>query len=207
MASSIIHLAIAQEVGKIIGKSSTEYFIGALAPDVSKIIGDNKAKSHFHDDNNDYPNLDRFLANYKDYLSNDFVLGYYVHLITDYFWFKYFMREIVDDNEEYITKLDGSKIKLNGEMLTQYMYNDYSNLNNKLITKYKIDTSIFYNDIPNIKTVIIEIPNNKLPLLMEKMRYITENAKETKAFIFNVDNIDRFILSTTNLTVSMIKSL
>ena len=91
MASTLIHLAVAKEVGKQIERSSKEYYLGSIAPDLGKIVTGEKHTSHFQKPDEETPNLDFFLVKYKDYLkNNDFVLGYYVHLLTDYFWFKYF---------------------------------------------------------------------------------------------------------------------
>ena len=126
MASSMIHIAVANELNKNLKRDSQRLLVGSIAPDISKLVGKNKVRSHFLDDeNNDIPNIDKFLIKYRNHLNDDFVLGYYIHLLTDYLWVKYFMTEISDDN--YITKLDGTKIKLSGKMLLLYIYNDINN--------------------------------------------------------------------------------
>ena len=85
MASSMIHLAVAKEVNKELKRDYRKLYIGSIAPDISKNIGETKEFSHFLDNPDiDIPNLDRFLEKYKKYLYDDFVMGYYLHLITDY---------------------------------------------------------------------------------------------------------------------------
>ena len=192
MASSVIHMVVANEINKTLKRDNDKLLIGAIAPDLSKQIGQTKIESHFLD--NDYdeiPNLDRFLDKYKDNLSDDFVLGYFIHLYTDYLWFKYFIPEISSHN--YITKLDGTVVKCNGKMLRLYMYNDYTNLNIQLIEQYNLDVDILYNDLPEIKKIIDEIPMERLKLITTQAAAIIENSKQKKDLIFNIDNINRFI--------------
>lgn len=192
MASSVIHMVVANEINKVLKRDNDKLLIGAIAPDLSKQIGQTKIESHFLD--NDYdeiPNLDRFLDKYKNNLSDDFVLGYFIHLYTDYLWFKYFIPEISSHN--YITKLDGTIVKCNGKMLKLYMYNDYTNLNIQLIEQYNLDVGILYNDLPEIKKIIDEIPMERLKLITTQAAAIIENSKQKKDLIFNIDNINRFI--------------
>ena len=201
MASSMIHIAVANELNKNLKRDSQRLLVGSIAPDISKLVGENKVRSHFLDDeNNDIPNIDKFLIKYRNHLNDDFVLGYYIHLLTDYLWVKYFMTEISDDN--YITKLDGTKIKLSGKMLLLYIYNDYTNLNIKLIDKYNLDLKIFYNELPNFNNIIEEIPMDKISLIVNKVGEIIANTKENKDMTFNMENINKFI----DTSVKLIKS-
>ena len=97
MASAVIHMAVANEINNVLKKDNAKLLIGSIAPDISKQIGQNKVKSHFLDnENTDLPNMDKFLNKYKHKMSDDFVLGYFIHLYTDYLWFKYFITEIYD---------------------------------------------------------------------------------------------------------------
>ena len=135
MASSIIHICVANEINKSLKRNSRELLIGTIAPDISKLLGESKLYSHFLDDiDNNIPNINKFLIKYKNNLDDDFVLGYYIHLYTDYLWFKYFITKIIDGN--YLKELDGTFIKCNNDTFTYYVYNDYSNLNKQLLDKY-----------------------------------------------------------------------
>lgn len=205
MASSMIHIAVANEINKKINRDKSKLLIGTIAPDISKLIGETKEKTHFQDRNDNIPNLDKFLDKYKENLNDDFVLGYYIHLITDYLWYKYFMTEI--ENKNMITKLNGQIVKCNGQMFTQYVYNDYTDLNIKLIDKYNLDLKIFYNNIPNLENIIKEIPMDKISIIVNKTGEIIENSKESKNFVFNIENVEQFIQTSTELILGKLKEL
>ena len=198
MASSMIHIAVANEINKKLNRDKSKLLIGTIAPDISKLIGETKVKSHFQDRNDNIPNLDKFLDKYKEKLNDDFVLGYYIHLLTDYLWFKYFMTEIKFEDTNIITKLDGTNVNCNGNMFTLYIYNDYTNLNIKLIDEYNLDLKIFYNEIPKLENIIQEIPMEKIGLIVDKAGEIVENTKEHKDFVFNLDNISINTYNTIN---------
>ena len=205
MASSMIHIAVANEVNKKLNRDKSKLFIGTIAPDISKLVGESKIKSHFQDKDNNIPNLEKFLDKYKNDLNDDFVLGYYIHLIVDYLWFKYFLTEIED--KSMITKLDGTEVKCNGNMFSQYIYNDYTNLNIRLIDEYELDLKIFYSEVPEFKNIIEEIPMDKINLIVDKAGEIVENTKVRKDFVFNIDNIKKFIETSTELTLSKLKEI
>ena len=205
MASAIIHIAVANEANKKLKRDSSKLLIGSIAPDLSKLVGQNKIASHFLDNETDIPNIDLFLNKYKNYLDDDFVLGYYIHLYTDYLWFKYFVTEII--NNDYITKKDGTIVKLNGNMKCLYIYNDYTNLNIQLIDKYRLDLKIFYNEVPILENIIEEIPMEKLSLLINQAGVIIENSKENKNFIFDIKDVSKFIETSTKLLLAEIEKI
>ena len=206
MASSIIHMAVANEINKVLKRDNDKLLIGSIAPDISKQVGQTKLHSHFLDNNDtNIPNMDKFLEKYKDKLDDDFVMGYYIHLYTDYFWFKYFIPEIYDDT--YVTKLDGTRIKCVGKMIDKYIYNDYTNINTQLLDEYNIDLSIFYNEPPKLDNIIQEIPMDKIQIIIDKASIIIENSKVNKDFVFNIENIKKFIETSTIFILEKIKEL
>ncbi len=208
MASSVIHMAVASKINKVIKKDTHKLLIGSIAPDISKHLGETKVKSHFLDsEDTDIPNIDNFLKKYKDKLDDDFVIGYYIHLYTDYLWFKYFMSEIYNEENNMITKLDGSIVKCNGNMLSIYIYNDYTNMNMKLLDEYNMDLSIFYEEIPYLENIIDEIPMNEIKTIVDKTSIIIKNSKEQKDFVFNIENIKKFIERSTELILAQLKEL
>ena len=193
MASAIIHIAVAKEINKDLHMNEKELFLGTIAPDISKQIGESKVKSHFlHNKDTDLPNLDAFLDKYKNNLNNPFIMGYYIHLFTDYLWFKYFIPEITNSSD-YIKVLSGNKIKCTKEEIEKLIYNDYTNLNISLIEEYDLDLSLFYEDIeiPNIK--FDEIPLDKLQVIVDQMGIIIENSKKEYTYSFNIYNVKQFI--------------
>ena len=201
-------MAVANEINKVIKKDTHKLLIGSIAPDISKHLGETKVKSHFLDsEDTDIPNIDNFLNKYKDKLDDDFVIGYYIHLYTDYLWFKYFISEIYNEENNMITKLDGSIVKCNGNMLSIYIYNDYTNMNMKLLDEYNMDLSIFYEEIPYLENIIDEIPMNEIKTIVDKTSIIIKNSKEQKDFVFNIENIKKFIERSTELILARLKEL
>ena len=192
MASSVIHICVANEINKVLKRDDRKLLIGTIAPDISKLIGESKYYSHFLDDiDNNIPNLAKFLNKYKCYLYDDFVLGYYIHLYTDYLWFKYFIKKVIKGN--YIKELDGTLVKYTKKSFLYYVYNDYSNLNIQLINKYNFPLKIFYEEIPDIKNIINEIPMDKLNLIVDKVGVLIEDASNGKKYLFDIDDIVNFI--------------
>ena len=192
MASAVIHIAVAKEINKDLKMNEKELFLGTIAPDISKQLGESKVKSHFLlNDKTDLPIFDKFLDKYKNNLNNPFIMGYYIHLFTDYLWFKYFIPEITNSSD-YIKVLSGNKIKCTKEEIEKLIYNDYTNLNISLIEEYDLDLSLFYEDIeiPNIK--FDEIPLNKLQVIVDQMGIIIENSKKEYTYSFNIDNVKQF---------------
>ena len=196
MASSMIHICVAKEINKYLKKDEKKLLIGSIAPDIAKQINEKKTKSHFLDNNDDIPNIERFLTKYKNYLSDDFVIGYYIHLYTDYLWFKYFIPNFIKG--DYIYTIDGKKIELSDEKKTEYIYNDYTNLNIKLIDEYNLDLSMFYEEVPNLENIIEEIPMDKINIIIDKAGLIIKNTKEKKSYVFDLDIINKFIEFSVN---------
>ena len=201
MASSLIHIAVANEINKKINRDSSKLLIGTISPDISKLVGIHKYITHFaSEETPSIPNLDSFLNKYKNNLNDDFVLGYYIHLYVDYLWFKYFITEIND--KDMIKTLDGKTIKCSKEEILNYIYNDYTNLNARLIDEYDLDLKIFYNDIPELNNIIEEIPMDKIKLIVDEAGLIIKNTTVKKNMVFNVENVKEFI----SLCVDIISS-
>ncbi len=205
MASSMIHIVIANEVNKVLKRNSKHILIGSIAPDIAKQIGLDKKTSHFQETNESLPDLDKFLSLYKKDLSDDFVLGYYVHLYTDYLWFKYFEPDFYQNGIIY--KLDGTKEKVKEDKKMNYFYNDYTNLNIKLIDEYNLDLSIFYEEIPKFKNIIKEIPMDKIKVIIDQAGVIIENSKSKKPYLFDMKIINKFISTSTDYILSNLKDI
>jgi hypothetical protein len=193
MASAIIHLCVAKELNKYLNMDEKMLYLGSIAPDISKHLGETKEISHFLNPANedDIPQIDKFLAKYQSELNKPFEMGYFIHLLTDKYWFRDYVYQYV----ERYTKETGKK-RLTANALKNIIYNDYTNLNIKLIDKYELPLDLFANpfDLPESK--ITEIPVDKLNLLVEKMGIIIEESQEEKSFTFDTEDIEKFISDT-----------
>ena len=203
MASAIIHIAIAKKLNEQLKMNEKELFLGTIAPDISKHIGQDRKISHFLDENR-IPNLNLFLKKYNNSLNIPFIMGYYIHLFTDYLWFKYFFNEITNLKTS-ITLLNGDTLKCSKEEINKLIYNDYTNLNILLIEEYNLDLSLFYEEIEIPKVKFTEIPLDKLQIIVDQMGIIIENSKKEKTYSFNIDNVKQFINTCTDLISNDIK--
>lgn len=193
MASAIIHLAVAKTLEKYLDiENKKDYYLGSIAPDISKQIGENKQQSHFLINARDnIPNIELFTNKYTNFKSNSFDLGYFIHLYTDKIWFSRFLSNIIAGN--YIKLLDGTIINTTPETMCDIIYQDYTNLNIQLLDEYNMDLSLFYEDFFPPKTTINEIPTDKLNILIDKMGVIVENSKEEKPYTFDTFLVLQFI--------------
>ena len=79
MASSVIHLCVANEVNKRLKRDNRSILIGSIAPDISKQIGETKTNSHFLTDNTDIYSFLHILSYikhinaYKDITSDKYI--------------------------------------------------------------------------------------------------------------------------------------
>ena len=203
MASAIIHIAVAKKLNEQLKMNEKELFLGTIAPDISKHIGQDRKISHFLDENR-IPNLNLFLKKYNNSLNIPFIMGYYIHLFTDYLWFKYFFNEITNLKTS-ITLLNGDTLKCSKEEINKLIYNDYTNLNILLIEEYNLDLSLFYEEIEIPKIKFTEIPLDKLQIIVDQMGVIIENSKKSFTYSFNLDNVKQFINTCTDLISNDIK--
>lgn len=204
MASIVIHMSVANEVSKKRKiKNYNEFLLGSIAPDISKIVGWSRDLSHFINSNTTYPDIDKFLKKYK--LDNEFFLGYFVHLYTDYLWYKYFISDI--KYKGLITLKDGTKIDYDVDTLKKYLYNDYTNLNVKLLDEYDLDLSLFYNPLVKPDVVMDEIPVDRLQELLDSSSVIIENSKAKKNYLFDTSNVKEFVSISTDLICGEIDKL
>ena len=205
MASAIIHLAVAKTLEQYLPiKNKRDYYLGSIAPDISKQIGENKQRSHFLiNTRDDIPNMELFKEKYPNFKDNSFDLGYYIHLYTDRLWFSHFLPLITNGN--YIKLLDGTVIFSAPTEMQSLLYQDYTNLNVQLLDEYKLDLSLFYEDFIKPETSIDEIPVDKLNLLLDKMGIIIENSKEEKPSAFDLYLVLDFIDKTSQEILESLK--
>lgn len=196
MASAIIHLAVAKVLENNLHiENKKDYYLGSIAPDISKQIGQSKQKSHFlYNTKKNVPNIKMFTDKYKDFKNNSFELGYYIHLVTDKIWFDEFFETIVCGQS--LRLLDGTIIQTTQQEIQNILYSDYSNLNIQIIDEYQMDLSLFYEDFKIPKTKITEIPIEKLNILIDKMGIIIENSKNNKNYVCEISEIKNFIEQT-----------
>ena len=198
MASTIIHIAIAKELeNKLDIENKKDYYLGSIAPDISKQIGLKRSDSHFSNNTrNNIPNIALFVKRYPTFKYNSFNLGYFIHLYTDKIWREEFLDKTMDEN--MVKLLDGTTVNLPKEEINDLIYSDYTNLNIKIIEEYNLDLSLFYEEFKIPDTTLNEIPIEKLDILINKMGIIIENSKEEKTYTIDIYIIKNLIEKCVN---------
>lgn len=207
MPSTIVHAAVNKKVANKLGIDNIDFNVGGISPDISKLVGNDRCYSHFCDTFYGPPNLDKFLYKYREYLREPFVLGYYVHLYTDYLFETYFVPSFLSEERNVITKIDGTKVSCNEAIFKQYIYNDYTDLNTKLISKYKLDFSFLDEPYTSNKAFIDEVPMDKIDVLFKANKEILQKSKERKHFLFDTKDIVSFIEFSSKIITEKIESM
>lgn len=193
MASTVMHICIAKKVNETLHLPEEEFFLGAIAPDISKQVGESRDVSHFTTQT-EYPDLNTFLDKYKSEIHQTFTLGYFLHLYSDYIWFKYYLDYISRNSKVHLKT--GEEVNLSEEEFTKLIYNDYTNLNTVLIDEYKLDLSLFFEETKIPVTKIEEIPIQKLQILVDKMGLILLESKKEKSYLFDLKDVNTYIEAT-----------
>ena len=193
MASTITHLAVAKKVlERLEVDNERDFFLGAIAPDISKQVGQNREISHFlYNTPEDVPNINLFVRRYPVFKYNAFDLGYFTHLYTDKVWIESFLPTFTRENR--VKLLTGETVEVSKEELKEMIYSDYTSLNTQLIDEYHLDLSLFYEEFIPPQTHIKEIPIENLDILLNKIGIIIENAKSEKTYAIDFGSIKEFI--------------
>lgn len=205
MASAIIHICVAKKIGEKFNINSTDFLLGSIAPDIAKIIGESKSKTHFIDIKENVPNINLFLSKYQKFLEHPFELGYFIHLYTDKLWYEDFIVDIFSDNS--IKLKDGTILTGDNEFIRDIIYNDYTNMNIDLIDKFNLDLKLFYEEINFDKSFIKEYPVSKIKLLVDKMGVIVANSNSNHTYSLDLGNIEKFINNSANIIIDKIIEL
>lgn len=202
MASFLIHMCVCDEINKVIKKNRKKILIGSIAPDIAKLVGIDRNVTHF----GEYPNFDieLFLSKYKEHLNDDFVIGYFIHLYTDYLWDKYFINRIYKDG--ILTMVDGTEIEFDGD-ICNYLYQDYDSLIDELIDTYKIDLSFLKENIEEIPDIIKEIPIDKIKIVVDKTYELVNKNNKKSLNVMSIDTIKEFVLLCKEKTIDKISDI
>ena len=142
MPTWAIHLATAKKISEKININKNLFTFGNILPDIPNgyVIKEiahhiSHARTHFETDilivehKEKRYNLKTFVETYKEKFSNPLILGYYVHLLTDYYWNDktYGERGIFDGEKNRIGLIlkDGERILCSKETARQIKTQDF----------------------------------------------------------------------------------
>ncbi len=96
MPSWSIHLKIGKELVKELGLDKDKFLFGSLLPDTDYDWKVNRNLAHYYGKlkfprcpSEDMVDIDGFINDYKDYLYDDLIKGYYAHLLADHYYNEY----------------------------------------------------------------------------------------------------------------------
>lgn len=158
MASLIMHLCMTQYLQKKYNLKN-EILLGAILPDIIKISKlKTKKESHYIEENENLPNINRYInVNMKNGY-NQIQLGYLFHLLQDKIWYQY---------------LNEFKNRYNGEY-DGFIYKIYSDMN--ICDKYILNKS----NIDEEKFIDIKLKLEKMSNNSEIQSCINESLKIRK---------------------------
>lgn len=196
MPSWIIHLATAKKVIERININElniNSFLIGNLIADAKRhVVKDFSICvpyhiSHFSEfmkiDGNidELPNIDKFLDSYKNKLSNSMVLGYLIHLLTDYYWNKTtFFRYTIRDNQGNcigVNLNNGVKLTCDINERNYIKQGDFMNFENYIINQKNYIIPKYENNIIDELKLVKEVSFNESDI-KKIIKYVENKSKE-----------------------------
>ena len=176
MPNVMIHEEVGYYLSKKLNKNSYNYFLGIIAPDAPNTYGFGKKEDRWlaHQRKKDYYEWRKSLKDFYDKEKNnydeDFLLGYYIHILTD----------IIYDDYLYL--------KVKDEILKDAIDKDkYHEIMRDDMDKYYFKEIEIIKDILSKENITYEINGISKELMLEwKNKAIKDFAKEnTSKYITN----------------------
>ena len=175
MPNTMIHEKVGFEIGKRIHKNSYDYYLGLLAPDAPNLDGfapkEERWRAHQRKKNRKEwrENLNFFYEKVKKEYPEDFLLGYYIHILTDIIYDDFLYDEVREEIEKTISHEEAHDAMR--EDMDKYYFEEIEEIRNCLKEQNK-------------SYAILNISKEKLDMWKEKevsvwkhsntSRYITE---------------------------------
>ena len=193
MASSIVHLAITNELTKHLSfTDKNRLFLGAVVVDYG-YDGNSHLKINVCDDKKKTYDFDRYRELFGErMLTDDLYLGYYLHLVQDSLY-----RHFVYDKYHWNPMIPGNVEKL---------HNDYSIVNYYVATKYNLTSEITVPSGFERETLCNICSFNTAKLCSDMESYFIP-VPETPIFFFSKEMSDEFIVEATDYCTSEIERI
>lgn len=202
MGSRIMHAIIGSKLAdRLQIENKAAFLFGNIAPDAAFLSG-GKTASHFwigeHDNFTREIDYHGFLQKYRSQAENEYILGYYTHLIADDLWLKGFYQPWLKNRmeaDEDLHKLYHQDFHvLNGQLL------DYYGMSNDLRERLHISPELI--DLEEVKITDLE---KFIPYLLEDMEY-TREVIDTKLNVFSFQQILGYMETAVNKSMYHVTS-
>ena len=195
MPSRILHFCITNEILKSIKIYQNAFILGNLSPDSHDGTLSGNFSAHFKISQTEYPvfDLKAFRDKYMSNGFNEFILGYYCHLITDEIWSKSIYLEYLQCCEE------------EKNSRAEMCYKDYFTLNGIILERFNLDKVLL--KVPQ-KVPVEEIRPEKLMQLIDSF-YNDFNCDNQyrKLTILDMKFVLNFIRTATEECLNAIRGL
>lgn len=185
MPSAIIHEKVGYLLGKELNANSYDYYLGLLAPDSPNLNGfapkEERWPAHVRrKDLNEWREaLLKFYLESKNNYPKDFLLGYYIHILTDIVFDDFFYKKIRKEiNMQGYSKEDAHQIMSND--MEEYYFNEFDEIKELLKNN---QTSYSIN---NISKELLTSWKDKIinaSIKSNKREFVTEEVVENLAHI------------------------
>ncbi|MFD2042957.1 hydrolase [Ornithinibacillus salinisoli] len=197
MGSRIMHLIIANEIADRLSIGNKQAFlIGGIAPDAVSP----KDLSHFFEgDHEEFTRKIAYEKFYQKYPSKDeYILGYYTHLIADDMWLKGFFIPWLKNRME------------NEESIFEKYHGDFRLLNSKLLHHYQLDVQLLdgmeHIDLIDLEEVKASDVKEFVPYVKEDMNYSMEDL-EAKLQVFTFEQIRGYVETSVEKSLLKLKEI
>lgn len=190
MPSWGIHLLIAKKVNTKLHYNSNTFYYANLLPDVNKKYNITRKETHYYNDKiicegcpkETLPDINSFIEDYKEHLDSELIVGYYCHLLADYYYNNIIAPKCyLQDKDNNIIGLiykDGKKKIYNekklGKILANKKHHDLELYAKYLFKENKVDVPIeddeIYKDLNLLKNQFVLPENAK-----ERIEYLSND--------------------------------
>ncbi len=190
MPNIMIHLEVGNYLSKRINKNSYNYYLGLIAPDSPNTYGFGKKEERWlaHQRKKNYDewrkSLNEFYEREKNNYDVDFLLGYYIHILTDIIYDDYLYLDVrekiikdnysmeeshdimrIDMDKYYFKEIEKIKEILEKENTTY----EINGINKELMSEWKNKITNKFNNINNSKYITEEIITTLNELVLKEL--------------------------------------
>ena len=183
MPSYVVHLSVANDIREKIKVNKNDFIFGNILPDVFNgyMVKDMKIEDHkkthyvsvnkINNNTTSLPDYKLFLE--KNELDNDVKLGYFVHILTDYYWNKYAI----------------DKYGADVNVLKQH---DFNLFNSYILLNKKLEKPIYDKDLILKSNGIMPVTKEELNMIINYLDEINnEIPKETEYQLFSEEELNK----------------
>lgn len=228
MPSWGIHLATANEIlNKINIKDKNAFLIGNFIPDAERyVISDFSIfvpydTTHFPElqevegSLDKLPNYTNFFQKYKNKINNPMVLGYLIHLLTDYYWNRitHLRYTIKDEKGNFVAiKInDGTEISGDKNVRRKLKHNDFFLFENFLVQTFTFKFPIYKENLMRYIKDIEETKYNKSDFIKMvnflNKKFIIEKSEITDNYkLYTLEQIKKDFDDSINFIINFLKT-